>query len=118
MEHRLLKAAAMTLRTACSPYQVGRWSDAPFLVLIDDPDSATGLAKLKAACADMAARSLKRRDTDEPLGRITLSAGVAATRGRTGDEVVAAAMRLLAEARRGGGNRVVAEPRLIAMPRN
>ncbi|MCU6452785.1 diguanylate cyclase [Sphingomonas sp. A2-49] len=118
MEQRLLKAASLTLCAACSPYQVGRWGDAPFLVLVDDPDIATAIARLEAACADMASRNLKRRETDEPIGRITLSAGVATTRGRDAGQVAAAAMRLLAEAKRAGGNRVVAEPRLIAVSPN
>ena len=115
MEQRLLKAASLTLREACSPYQVGRWDDTAFMVLIDDADIATGIGKLETACVEMASRNLRRRENDEPLGRITLSVGVASIRGRNADQVVAAANRLLADARRRGGDRVVAEPRLIAV---
>jgi diguanylate cyclase len=113
---RLLKAAAITLTAACSPYQVGRWGSASFMTLIDEPDLATGIAKLELACADMAARQLKLRETDEPLGQVTLSAGVATTRGRSGKEVAKAAVNLARKARRLGGNHVLAEAQLIAIP--
>ncbi|PXA94112.1 hypothetical protein DMC47_21245 [Nostoc sp. 3335mG] len=113
MGDRVLKAAAMTLKDACEPYQVGRWGKTSFLTVIDEPDLATGIARLETACADMAARELKVRETDEPLGQVTLSAGVATSRGRHPRDVAKAATRLTRKARKQGGNRVIAEARLI-----
>lgn len=113
MGERVLKAAAMTLKDACEPYQVGRWGDAGFLTVIDEADPATGLARLESARAEMAARQLKLRENDEPLGQVTLSAGVASSRGRVPRDVTRAATRLTRKAQKQGGNRVLAEARLI-----
>lgn len=113
MGDRVLKAAALTLKDACTPYQVGRWGDASFLTVIDEPDLATGIARLESACAEMASRHLKVRETDEPLGQVTMSAGIAASRGRIPRDVARAAVRLSRKARKQGGNRVLAEARLI-----
>jgi len=113
MSDRVLKATAMTLKDSCSPYQVGRWGDASFMMLIDDPDLATGIAKLELACANMGARQLKLRENNEPLGQVTLSAGVATTRGRSAKDVTEAAIRLSRQARRQGGSQVLAEAQLI-----
>ncbi len=113
MGDRVLKAAAMTLKDACAPYQVGRWGDTSFLTVIDEPDLATGIARLESACAEMASRHLRVRETDEPLGQVTLSAGVATSRGRLPRDLTKAAVRLSRKARKQGGNRVLAEARLI-----
>ncbi|KQN74550.1 hypothetical protein ASE91_02060 [Sphingomonas sp. Leaf62] len=113
MGDRVLKAAAMTLKDACAPYQVGRWGDTSFLTVIDEPDLATGIARLESACAEMASRHLRVRETDEPLGQVTLSAGVATSRGRLSRDLTKAAVRLSRKARKQGGNRVLAEARLI-----
>ena len=110
---RLLKAVALTLRDACSPYQVGRWGDASFLVLLDHADIATCVAALESARADMAARRLKLRENSAPLGAVTISAGVAASRGREARVVVGAAEQLLRQANRAGGSQVSAEARLV-----
>lgn len=115
MSERVLKAAAMTLKDACSPYQVGRWDDASFMMLIDDPDLATGIAKLELACANMGARQLKLRENNELLGQVTLSAGVATTRGRSAKDATKAAIRLSRKAQRQGGNHVLAEAQLIVV---
>ncbi len=113
---RVLKAAALTLKDACSPYQVGRWGEASFMTLIDEPDLAMGVAKLELARADMAARQLRLRENALPLGRITLSVGVATTRGRSAKDVTKAAARLSRKAQRQGGNQVLAEAQLVAIP--
>jgi diguanylate cyclase len=113
MGDRVLKAAALTLQEACSPYQVGRWDNGTFMALVDEPSIATGIEKLEAACADMASRHLKMRENDELLGRVTFSVGLATSRGRSAAEVVKAADRLLRKAKEQGGDRVVAESKLI-----
>jgi len=113
MGDRVLKAAALTLQDACSPYQVGRWDGMSFMALVDDPSMVAGIEKLETACANMASRRLKLRENDEPLGSITFSAGVATTRSRTVAEVTRAAAKLMRKARKQGGNRVAAESRLV-----
>ena len=113
MSDRLLKAVALTLRDACSPHQVGRWGETSFAVFLDGVGVEAGAAVLEAARADMAAKRLKLRENDEPLGQVTLSIGVAGCRGRKRQKIVSAAQRLLSRASAGGGDRVIAEAPLI-----
>jgi diguanylate cyclase len=74
---RVLKMVASSLATSCAPHFVGRWGGEEFLVVMADEDQDAGVALLNKARTDIASRKLKLRETNEPLGRISFSAGVA-----------------------------------------
>ena len=107
---RVLKMVASSLAASCAPHFVGRWGGEEFLVVMDGQDEQAGVALLNKARIDIAMRNLKLRETDEPLGLITFSAGVAVTSGDH-DANVAAIHRAdagLYRAKGEGRNRVLA----------
>ncbi|QNE07740.1 GGDEF domain-containing protein [Croceicoccus marinus] len=74
---RVLKMVASSLATSCAPHLVGRWGGEEFIVVMDGGNAAACTALLDQARADLASRRFKLRETDEPLGVISFSAGVA-----------------------------------------
>lgn len=78
---RVLKMVATALADACRPHFVGRWGGEEFLVVMPGDDLAAGIQLLDGARADLADREFKLRETDERMGAITFSGGVAVARG-------------------------------------
>jgi diguanylate cyclase len=74
---RVLKMVASSLAASCAPHLVGRWGGEEFIIVMETDDPAACMALLDQARADLAARRFKLRETDEPLGVISFSAGVA-----------------------------------------
>ena len=74
---RVLKTVAVSLRESLDGHFVGRWGGEEFLAVLKG-DIAEGVALLERAKAALGERHFKLRETDEPLGRITFSAGVVA----------------------------------------
>lgn len=74
---RVLKRVADVLAAACAPHFVGRWGGEEFVVIMEANDPAAGAALLEAARSDLAKRRFKLRETDEPMGLISFSGGVA-----------------------------------------
>lgn len=72
---RVLKTVAHMLRESLPGQFVGRWGGEEFLVVIK-ADVATAVALIERAKALLGAKHFKLRETDEPLGRISFSAGV------------------------------------------
>jgi len=72
---RVLKTVATSLCETLSDCFVGRWGGEEFLI-VGTCDAASGAVKLEAAKTALGERHFKLRETDEPLGRITFSAGV------------------------------------------
>ena len=74
---RVLKMVATSLVESCGGQLVGRWGGEEFLVVMKGlaPEQAVGL--LDTARRDLGQRAFRLRDTDEPMGAITFSAGVA-----------------------------------------
>ena len=70
-------------------------------VAVDD-----AVAIVDRARADLGARTVRLRTTDEPMGTITFSAGVSPLSGRKFDEAVRDADALLYRAKAGGRNKV------------
>lgn len=75
---RVLKTVAASLAESCAPHMVGRWGGEEFLVILPALPIEEGVAFLDRARRDLGQRPFKLRDTDEPMGAITFSAGVAA----------------------------------------
>ena len=74
---RLLRTVASSLAQSFEGQFVGRWGGEEFLlVLRADPD--TGKRMIEEAQQALGDRHFRLRETDEPMGRITFSAGVTA----------------------------------------
>lgn len=74
---RVLKAVAVTLAETCTPYFTGRWGGEEFVVLFEGVDIPAAVAVIDTAREAISARRMKLRESDQPLGRISFSAGVA-----------------------------------------
>ena len=110
---RVLKAIAAALAETCSPHIVGRWGGEEFMVLFEGITLSAAHAEIDRARSTVAAKQLRLRENDKPLGSVTFSAGVAARRGRSIDDAVAAADALLYIAKNKGRNQVIAEQSLV-----
>ncbi|MDQ2877839.1 MAG: GGDEF domain-containing protein [Pseudomonadota bacterium] len=104
---RVLKAIADALRQACAGQLVARYGGEEFVVLFAGVDQDAALATLETARESVAAKRYRLRETDEPLGAITFSAGLTAY--QPGEMVGAAfgrADKLLYAAKDAGRNTV------------
>lgn len=110
---RVLKAVGAALAETCSPHIVGRWGGEEFMVLFDRTTLPAAQAQVDRARATLAAKRLRLRENDKPLGSVTFSAGVAARRGRSIEDLVASADALLYIAKNSGRNQVMAEQSLV-----
>ncbi len=110
---RVLKAIAAAIEEACAPHPVGRWEDEKFVVLLEAVELQAAIAVLEHARKTVAGKSFRLRESDQELGSITVSAGVAAGRGRAMEDVLDAAEVLLRDAKGQGRNLVLGETRLV-----
>lgn len=102
---RVLKAVAATLAEVCAPHFAGRWGGEEFVVLFEGLTAPTAADIVDKAREAMRDRRMKLRESDEPLGRISFSAGVAES--GDGDALERADERLYA-AKQAGKDRVLA----------
>ncbi len=106
---RVLSAVGRTLVELCPGHLVVRHGGEEFAVLLTGVDLIPATALLQAACAGIAAKRFRNRETDRPLGQITVSIGVTAV--RDGDDAEAALERadlLLYTAKANGRDQVSA----------
>lgn len=104
---RVLKAIADALSQACEGQVVARYGGEEFAVLFSGVDRATALATLDDARRTVAAKRYRLRESDEPLGEVTFSAGL--TCGSAGESlgtVFGRADALLYAAKHAGRNRL------------
>lgn len=106
---RVLCAIGKALATACEGHLVARYGGEEFVVLTRGLDLADAARLMDRARADIAVKRFRLRDTDVPLGRMTLSAGVVAIQiGETAREAIARADALLYVAKENGRDAVCA----------
>ncbi|QPI72472.1 GGDEF domain-containing protein [Sphingobium sp. Cam5-1] len=74
---RVLKMVATSLVESCGGQLVGRWGGEEFLVIVQGLAPEQAVELLDTARRDLGQRAFRLRDTDEPMGAITFSAGVA-----------------------------------------
>ncbi|MES2337912.1 MAG: diguanylate cyclase [Pseudomonadota bacterium] len=74
---RVLKAIGTALAETCAGHLVARYGGEEFVVLFDGVDAGAARATLEAAREVIAAKHYKLRETDAPLGAVTISAGLA-----------------------------------------
>ncbi|MGI4731188.1 MAG: GGDEF domain-containing protein [Janthinobacterium lividum] len=73
---RVLTAIGQALATHCAPHLVARYGGEEFAVLIVGEKPHAARALIDTGRAVVAAKRFRSRETDEPLGRMTFSAGV------------------------------------------
>lgn len=74
---RVLKAIGTALAEACKGHFVARYGGEEFVVLLTGVDAGVARATLEHARETIAAKHFKLRETDAPLGAVTISAGLA-----------------------------------------
>ncbi len=112
---RILRAVAETLRESCSAFSIGRWGGEEFMVLMDDMGAADAGELIEVARAALTERRMKLRENDRPLGVVSFSAGVVASRSRDPAAIIKAATALVREAKDRGRNTVVTEKAAIGL---
>lgn len=107
---RVLKSIANALSMACAPHLVGRWGGEEFLVIIADTDLNDAKRIIEEARESVAGRRYKLRETDEPLGSITFSAGLTCVNDSdsSAQDALVRADKLLYQAKSEGRNRSIA----------
>ena len=106
---RVIRAVAQTLQDNCQGHMVARIGGEEFVVLFPglEPDAAGEILDL--ARDVLGARYFKLRETDQPLGRVTFSGGVARAHHPDGTPALQRADALLYAAKNGGRNQVHCE---------
>lgn len=112
---RFLKVVARALADHCRSHLVSRWEGGTFAVFLENVDLQAAGQIITAGCDAIGAREMKVRESDAPLGRISLSGGVVASRGRSTPALVEAAQRQLQRAKQTGRDRVVVESAVTAI---
>lgn len=112
---RLLTIIARALTDHCRSHLVARWEGGTFALLLEKVDLNAAGEMVAEVCEAIGAREMRVRESDEPLGRILLSAGVAASRSRSAQELVEAAQAQLRRARQPGGGPVAVESRVVGV---
>jgi diguanylate cyclase len=107
----VLRLVASVIKAALNGADVvGRYGGEEFAVIMPDTDIAAAKATAERIRATLTARELKKLDTNEILGRVTMSIGVAQLRNaETPHDLVQRADTCLYAAKRAGRNRVIAE---------
>ncbi|MBO9712422.1 GGDEF domain-containing protein [Sphingomonas sp.] len=104
---RVLKAIADALTHSCGHHLVARYGGEEFAVLFSGIDLEIARATLDGARASVAAKRYRLRESDEPLGAVTFSAGLTlVVRGDSYQSSFQRADQLLYVAKEGGRNRV------------
>lgn len=86
---------------------VARYGGEEFVIILSDVDIATARTVATKICSRLASRRLVKRESNQDIGSITLSAGVAEyLAGDTGPSLIERADAALYEAKRQGRNRV------------
>jgi diguanylate cyclase len=103
---RVIKAVAHVLRDNCAGNMVARIGGEEFVVIFPGLDPEAAAEILDIARDVLGARHFKLRETDQPLGKVTFSAGVALGRHPVGTSALERADALLYAAKNNGRDRV------------
>jgi diguanylate cyclase len=106
---RVIRAVAKTLKDNCAGHMVARIGGEEFVILFPGLEPAEAGRILDGARDLLGARYFKLRETDQPLGKVTFSGGVARGRHPDGTSALQRADALLYAAKNGGRNQVFCE---------
>ncbi len=108
---RVLRAVGRTLAAETEGCLVARYGGEEFALLMSGVDLQDALATVERACSAVSARRLRTRDSDTPIGTITISGGIALGVAGDGREpLYARADAALYRAKAAGRNRVFSAP--------
>lgn len=105
---RVLKAVAETLSEELAPHSVARFGGEEFVGLFSEVSEADAFDLVEKARLAVSRRSFRVRDTDEALGQVTFSAGIA-TSTTDPSQALGDADAALYEAKGGGRNRTISK---------
>ena len=111
---RVLKAVGECLVESLADHIVARWGGEEFLVILDGIVVEEAVHLLQHARHTLEQRSFRSRESNAPIGTITMSIGVSTLEGMSPDDAIEAADRRLYDAKRHGRNQVVYEDRGIS----
>ncbi len=103
---RVLKAVAETLSETMAPHTVGRFGGEEFVVVLPQVDPEEAVALVDKARKAVSAREMRVRESDQEIGKVTFSAGVAVCTADPDDALRVADDRLY-EAKTNGRNQTV-----------
>ena len=107
--------ASVIGRVGDGPWLAARIGGEEFAVILPGADMRAGLAALEQVRQSVCSRVLKRRSTDEDLGAVTVSVGLAErARGEPPASLIERADAALYASKRGGRNRTTAVPAAVA----
>ncbi|MGP7795599.1 GGDEF domain-containing protein [Sphingomonas sp. CLY1604] len=104
---RVLKTVATSLAESLGGHFVGRWGGEEFLIVVQCNVEST-VTMLEVAKEALGRRQFKLRETDEPMWRISFSAGVANLCGETRAKAIEMADAALYRAKETGRDKVLA----------
>lgn len=106
---RVIRLVANTLQETCDPHFVGRWGGEEFIFIMSSDDVDEGVELLDRARDSLAGKDFKLRETDEPMGLISFSGGVALASGGpdANQATLRAADAALYRAKSSGRNRIL-----------
>lgn len=105
----MLKAVAGSLTESVGSHTVARWGGEAFLIIFDGIAVTDALVILERVRKDLEARSFKIRNSDETIGTITISVGLASLTGLKRDDAIDLADAMLYKAKHEGRNRIVTQ---------
>ncbi|QNE33511.1 diguanylate cyclase [Sphingomonas sp. NBWT7] len=105
---RVLRAIGQTLAAETEGTLVARYGGEEFAMLIVGGDRDAAITLVDAARSAVAARRFRSRETDTPIGSVTISGGIAVgTAADSREQLYAAADAALYRAKAAGRNRIV-----------
>lgn len=115
---RVIKLVASAIADICAPHFVGRWGGEEFIVIVEGSEPVLAAELLDAARHDLAKRRFKLRETDEPMGLITFSGGIAVASGAepSCEDALRRADAALYQAKDAGRNRIEVDRGIWEMP--
>jgi diguanylate cyclase len=105
---RVLKGVAASLAESMGIHPVARWGGEEFLVIMEGVTREAASVLLERGRRDLEARTFRLSDTNEALGSVTMSVGLAELSGRAVPAAIEAADRMLYAAKHAGRNRIAA----------
>lgn len=103
---RVLKAVANILSDTLNPHMVARYGGEEFVVLFPDLDSQSAFDLIETAREAVESKHFRVRETDDPLGNVTFSAGIATTKSDP-KQALLEADQALYEAKNNGRNQTI-----------
>ena len=109
---RVLRHVGDCLSDGLGPdVMVSRFGREEFVVILEGLDTDAAAGRIDEIREKLAARNLRSRTDERPIGKISFSAGVASlSPGETGEELLDRADKALYRAKRAGRNRVETDP--------